>query len=70
MSLIPVERPPEAGETLSVEEAARRLGIGRSLAYELARRDELGVPVVRLGRRFIVPRRPLDRLLGVEERAA
>jgi excisionase family DNA binding protein len=48
--------------TLTVEEAAARLGISRSLAYELARRGEL--PVVRLGRRIVVPVRALDVLLG------
>lgn len=50
-------------ETVTIEEAARRLGIGRTLAYELARKDELGVPVIRLGRRYVVPRVALDELL-------
>jgi excisionase family DNA binding protein len=51
--------------TLTVEEAAARLGISRSLAYELARRGEL--PVVRLGRRIVVPVRALDVLLGPQD---
>ena len=51
--------------TLTVEETARLLGIGRNLAYELAARDELPVPVIRLGRRILVPREPLLRALGV-----
>ena len=46
---------------LSVEEAANLLGISRSLAYELAARGEL--PVLRLGRRIVVPRAALERLL-------
>ena len=47
--------------TLTVEEAARVLGIGRSLAYELVSRGEL--PSVRLGRRIVVPVAALDELL-------
>jgi len=46
---------------LSVEEAAGLLGISRSLAYELAARGEL--PVLRLGRRIVIPRAGLERLL-------
>jgi excisionase family DNA binding protein len=54
-------------QTLSIEEAARLLGIGRSSAYEAARRDALPVRVLRIGRRFLVPRAPLERLLRGEE---
>ncbi len=57
--------------TVSVAEAAQLLGVGRSLAYELARwRGELapGVPVVRVGeRRYRVPVRPLAAALGLTE---
>ena len=49
-------------QTLTVEEAARVLGISRGVAYESARRGEL--PVVRLGRRLLVPRPRLEELLG------
>lgn len=49
-------------ETLTVEEAAKLLRIGRNSAYEAARRGEL--PVVRIGRRLLVPRVALERLLG------
>lgn len=47
--------------TLTVEEAARLLGISRALAYELVARGE--VPSIRLGRRIVVPRRALDTML-------
>jgi hypothetical protein len=64
-------RPVPRAATLSVAEAARALGIGRSLAYELARRrGELapGVPVVRVGdRRYRVPLRPLAEALWLDE---
>ena len=50
-------------QTISVEEAARRLGIGRSLAYELARAGRL--PVLHLGaKRMVVPEAALERLLS------
>ncbi len=39
--------------TISVSEAAKLLGIGRTAAYEAARRGEL--PTRRLGRRLVVP---------------
>jgi excisionase family DNA binding protein len=48
--------------TISVPEAGRRLGIGRNAAYDAARRGEL--PVLRLGRRLVVPLAALDRKLG------
>ena len=35
---------------LSVDEAARALGIGRTLAYELIRNDRWPTAVVRIGR--------------------
>ena len=40
--------------TITVEEAGRRLGISRGLAYELVCRGE--IPAIRLGcRRLVVP---------------
>jgi len=48
--------------TYTLTEAARRLGISRALAYQAAHRGEL--PVCRIGRRMLVPRAALDRLLG------
>ena len=55
------------GLTVTIEEASVLLGIGRNLTYELAARDELPVPVIRLGRRILVPREPLLEALGVLE---
>jgi excisionase family DNA binding protein len=50
--------------TYDVEEAARLLGIGRTAAYEAARDGEIaGVRVIRIGRRMLVPREALDRVL-------
>lgn len=39
--------------TITVEQAARVLGLGRTAAYDAARRGEL--PTRRLGRRLLVP---------------
>jgi excisionase family DNA binding protein len=51
--------------TVTVEEAARLLGIGRETAYQQARLGRLGpVPVYRIGRRLVVPRRALERALA------
>jgi excisionase family DNA binding protein len=50
--------------TLNIEDVARLLGINRSTAYDLARRDALPVPVIRLGRRMVVSRRAVEALLG------
>lgn len=47
--------------TVSVEEAARMLGISRTFAYALVRREEL--PSVQLGRRLVIPVAALVRLL-------
>lgn len=56
----------------SVPEACRRLGIGRSMFYELVKRGE--VRVIRIGSRTLVPESELQGLiasrLGEPERAA
>jgi predicted site-specific integrase-resolvase len=46
--------------------AAKALGIGRTRAFELARRGEFPVPVLRVGMTYRVPTTPLRRLLGIE----
>lgn len=45
--------------------AARAYGIGRTAAYELARRDEFPVRVLRIGNRYRVRRSDLLESLGV-----
>jgi helix-turn-helix protein len=44
--------------------AARALGIGRTKAYELARRDEFPCRIIRIGDLYRVPTADLIRLLG------
>lgn len=48
--------------TISVEDAAKKLGIGRTLAYELARRGELP-GVLRFGRIYRVSLPALNAVL-------
>lgn len=50
--------------TITVEQAARVLGLGRTAAYEAARRGEF--PTRRLGRRVVVPVPALLVWLGAE----
>lgn len=57
-----------APQTLTIEEAARVLRIGRTTAYALAREwratgGRSGLPVLELGRSLRVPRAALMRLL-------
>lgn len=51
----------EQRQTMTIEEAAQALGISRGSAYEGARRGD--IPTVRVGRRLLVPRAALERLL-------
>jgi excisionase family DNA binding protein len=46
---------------LTVSEAARLLRLSRAFTYELTARGDL--PVVRFGRRVLIPREALERLL-------
>jgi hypothetical protein len=46
--------------------AGRALGIGRTRAFELARRGEFPVPVLRVGLTYRVPTAPLLKALGVD----
>lgn len=48
-----------------VEQAARFLGIGKSLAYDLISRDEFPVPVLRFGTRIKVPTKALVEAAGL-----
>ncbi len=53
---------------LTVEEAAGMLRISRGLAYEMVRTGRL--PSIRLGRRLLVPRSALERMLEGDRQTA
>jgi excisionase family DNA binding protein len=56
------------GATLSVDEAARLLRIGRSLAY--AGVASGAIPSIRIGKRLLIPRAALERMLEGPARKA
>jgi hypothetical protein len=62
---------PEAvrrlGLTTDVETAGSILGIGRTKAYEMAKTGNFPVPLLRAGRRYLVPVHALLRVLGATE---
>ena len=65
LNLADVRQPTKNNEDrlcLSIPETARMLGISRGLAYELARSGQ--IPVLRLGKRLLVPKVALERLLS------
>ena len=47
--------------------AGRAFGLGRTSAFELARRDEFPCQVLRAGTRFRVPRWAIFEALGLDE---
>jgi excisionase family DNA binding protein len=51
--------------TLSVEHAARLIGVSRSTAYRLVRDGEL--PAIRVGRRVLILKKPLMEMLEAKE---
>lgn len=54
-------------QTLTIEEAAKLLGIGRSAAYNAAKSGE--IPTITIGRRLVVPVPALERMLAGESTA-
>jgi excisionase family DNA binding protein len=55
--------------TYTIDEAARILGVGRNLVYRSAERGELAQVAIRIGRRVLIPREALHRLLAGESTA-
>lgn len=58
-----MQNAKEGGDALvmSVSEAGRKLGLSRNTAYEAAKRGD--IPVLKIGRRLLVPVAALERLL-------
>jgi len=56
------DRVEQENLTMTVEEAATALKISRGLAYEAARDGRL--PCIRIGRRLLVSRHALNKLLA------
>ena len=58
-------QPDNQAAVYTIEEAARLLGIGRSSAYAAARRGE--IPTIPIGRRLLVPKAALHKLLDPDD---
>ncbi len=52
----------EERQTLSVTETAKILGIGRNLCYSRIKKGD--IPVIKIGRRYVVPKKALEKLLS------
>jgi excisionase family DNA binding protein len=61
----PVRFEP-GGLTITVREAARRLGVGKNCAYDAARRGD--IPVIRIGRRIVVPLAAFEAMMTVQSK--
>ena len=53
------------GQVMSIDEVAKELGISRALTYDAARKGE--IPVLRVGRRLLVPRSAFEKFLASAE---
>jgi excisionase family DNA binding protein len=54
----------EKRATMTVEEAARLLGVSRNTGYEAVRRGQ--IPSVRVGKRYLIPIVAMEKLLKGE----
>lgn len=59
-----------ARPTVTIREAAAFLGVSADTLYEAAARGETPWPILRLGRRLLVPTAPLLESLGIAVRRA
>lgn len=48
--------------TITVEQAAAELGIGRNQAYEAVHAGQ--IPSIRIGRRILIPKEAFERLIS------
>ncbi len=62
-----LERVKALGVMTNVETAAQVLGIGRTVAYRLAKDGEFPVQVLRIGHSYRVPVLRLLELLGADD---
>ncbi len=54
--------------TLTIPEVAALLGVSRNSCYEAARSGSIaGVPVISVGRRLLLARKPILDVLGIDE---
>jgi excisionase family DNA binding protein len=58
---LPERQPDSQRQTLSVEDAGEILGLSRGAAY--ARAKDGSLPTIRMGKRLLVPKAALDKML-------
>jgi excisionase family DNA binding protein len=56
--------------TLTLPEVAEALGLGRNTVYTAAKRGDLPLPIVKIGKRLVVPRQAVDELLASQPAGA
>lgn len=59
-----VDRAAPQRQTMNIEDVAKVLGISRARAYQLAKNDDLPIPVIKIGNRKVVSIRAVEALLG------
>lgn len=57
-------------EFMDLEELAARMGIGLTMAYQLAKQDALPIPVLKIGRVYRFSRRAYDALATAQHEDA
>jgi excisionase family DNA binding protein len=57
-------RSKQPAATMTVVEAAKRLGIGRNQAYQAVHAGK--IPALRIGQRWLISRAAFDRMLSGE----
>jgi len=56
----------ENSDVVQVGEVARRMGLSVNAVYNAARVGSLPFPTFRVGKRFVIPREPFERVLRGE----
>ncbi len=58
-----VDQSTPQRQTMNLDALAKVLGISRARAYQLAKSDQLPVPIIKIGHRTVVSVRAVDALL-------
>ncbi len=63
-AVAPLSFDPDARDTLTLYDLARLWGVSYTTVYEQARMNKLPVPVIRVGRRYLVSRKVYDAVMS------
>lgn len=55
-----------ASDFMTLKELQERMGISPATAYELARKNQLPIPTIRVGRQFRFSRKAYEQLLATQ----